>query len=162
MKEQLMEWLDDDGRDYKILDHEQLNWMIQLKHGERTVLMGNPMTTPKRLEVVYKLSVSEEHKRILKSFDPKVRSSFERGLVMLLAVDSIIYNIRRDSEKNPDNIVIKKHLYEDSIDREKLFEAIQLIINVGMRTTIHFQSLGGAQDVEKDLTSTKPGPSLYR
>ncbi len=162
MKKQLLEWLDDDDREYKVIDHPNLNWLIQLKHGDRVVLLGNPEDYSKRLEVVYKLSVSEEHKQIIGGMDPKMRSGFERALVMMLSGDSVIYNIRRDKKNNPDNVVIKKHLYDEDITRTLFFDTVQSLVNVGMRTTVHFQSLGGVPTQGEEVSSTKPGPSLYR
>lgn len=162
MKKQLTEWLDDDDREYSITDNPHLNWMIQLKHGDRTVLLGNPKDYPKRLEVVYKLTVSEEHKQIIGGMDPKIRAGFERAFVMILSDDSVIYNIRRGDNGVPENVVIKKHLYDEDLNRTLFFDTIQSLINVGMRTTVHFQSLGGLPPQDEDLSSTKPGPSLYR
>ncbi len=162
MKKQLLEWLDDDDREYKVIDHPDLNWLIQIKHGDRVVLLGNPKDYPKRLEVVYKLSVSDEHKQVIGGMDSKMRSGFERALVMMLSDNSVIYNIRRDEENNPDNVVIKKHLYDEDLTRTIFFDTIQSLVNVGMRTTVHFQSLGGVPTQAEDLSSTKPGPSLYR
>lgn len=162
MKKQLIEWLDEEDREYKVLEHKNLNWLIQLKHGDRVILLGNPSKHPKRLEVVYKLSVSGEHKQTISGMDPKMRASFERTLVMMLSDDSVIYNIRRDADNSPDNIVIKKHLYDEDLNRTLFFDTIQSLVNVGMRTIVHFQSLGGVSVQEEELSSTKPGPSLYR
>ncbi len=163
MKEQLLRWLDEDDREYEVSDQQSLNWLIQLKHGNRMVLLGNPKKNEKRLEVVYKLNVSDEHKKILKKLNDKQRSGFEKSLVMMLAADSNIYNIQRDDEKLPDSIVIKKHLYEEELKKGKFFDTIQYVVNIGMRTTMHFQSLGGAKMTEQEeVSSTKTGPSIYR
>ncbi len=163
MKEQILSWLDDDGREYKVSEQKSLNWLIQLKHGKRTVLLGNPEKNKKRLEVVYKLNVSDQHKKVLKKLNKKQRSGFEKALVMLLAEDSNIYNIQRDDDNLPDSIVIKKHLYEEELRRGLFFETIQYVVNLGMRTTVHFQSLGGAKvPDQEEVSSTKTGPSIYR
>jgi len=156
-------WLDEDNRDYEVRDQEALNWLIQLKHGKRTVLLGNPKKYEKRVEVVYKLNVSQEHKKVLKKLNDKQRSGFEKALVMILAEDSNIYNIQRDGEKLPDSIVIKKHLYDEELNRGRFFDTIQYVVNLGMRTTMHFQSLGGAKiSDQEEVSSTKTGPSIYR
>ncbi len=34
MKEQLLKWLDEDGREYEVGEQEALNWLIKLKHGK--------------------------------------------------------------------------------------------------------------------------------
>ncbi|MFO8109208.1 MAG: DUF2299 family protein [Thermoplasmata archaeon] len=162
MKKQILEWLDDDDREYDLDEHPRLNWLIQLKHGGRVILLGNPKDYPKRLEVVYKLTVSGEHKQIISSMNPKTRAGFERAFIMLLSQNSVIYNIRRDDQGCPENVVIKKHLYDEDINRTLFFDTIQSLINVGMRTSVHFQSLGGVPAQDEDLSSTKPGPSLYR
>ncbi len=163
MKEQLLRWLDEDDREYKVDEQPALNWLIQLKHGNRMVLLGNPKKNEKRLEVVYKLNVSGDHKKILKKLNDKQRSGFEKTLVMMLAVNSNIYNIQRDDENLPDSIVIKKHLYDEELEKGKFFDTIQYVVNMGMRTTMHFQSLGGAKMTEQDeVSSTKTGPSIYR
>ncbi len=162
MKEQILEWLDEDDREYKVNDHPKLDWIIQVKHGNRTVLIGKPLRYINRLEIVYKLNVSNEHKKIIKQLDNKQRNSFEKSLVMLLSVDAVIYNIHRDENKLPDSVVIKKHIYMEDLNKTKLFDTIQNVINMGMRTTIHFQSLGGAVPKEDEMSSTKTGPSLYR
>ncbi|MFP4001456.1 MAG: DUF2299 family protein, partial [Thermoplasmata archaeon] len=117
MKEQLLTWLDEDDRDYEVREQKGLNWLIHLKHGKRMVLLGNPEKNKKRLEVVYKLNVSDEHKKVLKKLNDKQRSGFEKALVMLLAEDSNIYNIQRDDGGLPDSIVIKRHLYEEELKR---------------------------------------------
>jgi len=162
MKEQILEWLDEDDREYKVSDHPKLDWMIQVKHGNRTVLLGKPLRYIDRIEVVYKLNVSEDHKRIIQKLDNKQRNKFEKAMVMLLAVDSVIYNVHRDENKLPDSIIIKKHIYMDDINKTLLFDMIQKVVNMGMRTTIHFQSLGGAVPQEEEMSSSKTGPSLYR
>ncbi len=163
MKEQLLKWLDEDDREYKINDQKALNWLIQLKHGNRMVLLGNPKKNEKRLEVVYKLNVSDEHKKVLKKLNDKQRSGFEKTLVMMLATDSNIYNIQRDDEKLPDSVVIKKHLYDEEMEKGKFFDTVQYVVNMGMRVTMHFQSLGGAKMTDQDeVSSTKTGPSIYR
>ncbi|MFW5945603.1 MAG: DUF2299 family protein [Candidatus Natronoplasma sp.] len=163
MKEQILRWLDEDDREYQISDQPALNWLIQLKHGNRMVLLGNPKKNEKRLEVVYKLNVSDDHKKILKKLNDKQRSGFEKTMVMMLAVDSNIYNIQRDDENLPDSIVIKKHLYDEELGKGKFFDTIQYVVNMGMRTTMHFQSLGGAKMTDQDeVSSTKTGPSIYR
>jgi len=162
MKEQLTEWLDDDDREYKVIDHKQLNWLINLKHGERVVLLGNPKEYPKRLEVVYKLNVSDEHKKIIAQLDGNQRAGFEKNLVMMLANDNTIYNISRNDDNLPESVVIKRNLYAEDLNRTLLFDSIQQVINLGMRATIHFQSLGGPSVQEKEVSSSKPGPSLYR
>lgn len=162
MKEQLMEWLDEDDRDYKSMDHENLNWLIQLKHGDRVILLGNPKAYPERLEVVYKLTVSPEHKKVIESLDSNQRAGFEKNLVMILSEDRIIYNIKRDEDNLPKSVMIKRHIYHEDLNRTLFFDTIQNIINVGMRSTIHFQSLGGKTVQEKEVSSTRPGPSLYR
>ncbi len=160
MKDKLVKWFDEENRGYEEMDHDKLNWFIKLKHGERVILIGNPTEYPMRLELVYKLSVSPEHKNIIRQLDPNQRGGFEKSLVLLLASDCIIYNIRRDEDNLPDSIIVKKHLYEEDLTRTEFFDGIQAIINVGLRATIHFQSLGGAPVQEKELSST--GPSLYR
>ncbi|MFO7791766.1 MAG: DUF2299 family protein [Candidatus Saliniplasma sp.] len=162
MKEQILEWLDEDDREYKVGEHPKLDWMIQVKHGNRTVLLGKPLRYIDRLEIVYKLNVSEEHKKVIQQLENKQRNNFEKSLVMLLSVDAVIYNIHRDDNKLPDSIVIKKHMYMDDIKKTRLFDTIQKVINMGMRTTIHFQSLGGAVPQEEEMSSAKTGPSLYR
>lgn len=163
MKEQILRWLDDDDREYKVSEQKALHWLIQLKHGNRTVLLGNPKKNEKRLEVVYKLNVSDEHKKVLKKLNDKQRSGFEKSLVMMLATDSNIYNIQRDDEKLPDSIVIKKHLYDEELEKGKFFDTVQYVVNMGMRVTMHFQSLGGAKMADQDeVSSTKTGPSIYR
>ncbi len=163
MKEQLLKWLDEDGREYEVGEQEALNWLIKLKHGKRMVLLGNPKKNEKRLEVVYKLNVSDDHKKILKKLNDKQRSGFEKSLVMMLAADSNIYNIQRDDQKLPDSIVIKKHLYDEELKKGKFFDTIQYVVNMGMRTTMHFQSLGGAKVTDQEeVSSTKTGPSIYR
>ncbi len=160
MKEDLTKWFDEENREYEDMEHDKLNWFIKLKHGERVILIGNPIEYPMRLELVYKLSVSPEHKGIIRQLNPNQRGGFEKALVLLLATDNIIYNIRRDEDNLPDSIIVKKHLYEEDLTRTELFDGIQTIINVGLRATIHFQSLGGAPVQDKELSST--GPSLYR
>ncbi len=163
MKEQLLKWLDEDGREYEVTDQAGLNWLVQLKHGDRMVLLGNPEENEKRLEVVYKLNVSEEHKDILQKLNEKQRSGFEKGLVMILAEDANIYNIQRDDKGVPDSIVIKRHLYKEEIEKGLFFDTIQYVVNLGMRATMHFQSLGGVQMEEQDeVSSSKTGPSIYR
>ncbi len=162
MKEQISEWLDEDDREYKENEHPKLDWMIQLKHGNRTVLLGKPLRYVDRLEVVYKLNVSEEHKKVIQKLENKQRNNFEKSLVMLLSENAMIYNIHRDDNKLPDSIVIKKHIYMDELNKTSLFDMIQRVINMGMRTTIHFQSLGGAVSKKDEMSSTKTGPSLYR
>ncbi len=163
MKEQLLTWLDEDEREYQVSEQPALNWLIQLKHGNRMVLLGNPKKNEKRLEVVYKLNVSDDHKKVLKKLNDKQRSGFEKTLVMMLAVDSNIYNIQRDDENLPDSIVIKKHLYDEELQKGKFFDTIQYVVNMGMRITMHFQSLGGAKMTDQDeVSSTKTGPSIYR
>lgn len=162
MKEKITTWLDEDDREYEVKEHSDLNWLIQLKHGDRVILLGNPSKHEKRLEVVYKLNVSDEHKKIIKKLDNPQRSNFEKSLVMNLAHDNLIYNIQRDEGNLPTSIVIKKHLYEEDLNRTLFFDTIQGVVNDGMRATIHFQSLGGPKVQEKEVSSTKPGPSLYR
>lgn len=163
MKDQLLTWLDEDDRDYEVREQQGLNWLIQLKHGKRMVLLGNPEKNEKRLEVVYKLNVSDEHKKVLKKLNEKQRSGFEKALVMLLAEGSNIYNIQRDEESLPDSIVIKRHLYRGELRKGKFFDTIQYVVNLGMRTTMHFQSLGGAKmSDQEEVSSTKTGPSIYR
>ncbi len=160
MKEDILKWFQEENREYEELEHEKLNWFIKLKHGERVILLGNPMEYPMRLEIVYKLSVSPEHKGIIRQLDPNQRSGFEKTLVLLLATESVIYNIGRDGDNLPDSIIVKKHLYQEDLTRTQLFDGIQAIINVGLRATIHFQSLGGSPVQEREMSST--GPSLYR
>lgn len=163
MKERILEWLDQDQRDYEVKEQKGLNWLIHLNHGNRYVLLGNPEKNKKRLEVVYKLNVSEQHKKVLKKLNDKQRSGFEKSLVMLLAEDSNIYNIIRDDEKLPDAIVLKKHLYEEELKKSEFFDTIQYVVNLGMRVTMHFQSLGGAKMTQKEeVSSSKTGPSIYR
>ncbi|MFO7990678.1 MAG: DUF2299 family protein [Thermoplasmata archaeon] len=162
MKEQITEWLDDDDREYEIIDHKQLSWLIQLKHGDRIVLLGNPEDYPKRLEVVYKLTVSKEHKQILTQLNSNQRAHFEKNLVMILSEGHNIYNIKRDGENIPDSVIVKMHMYDEDLNRTDFFNTVQNIVNIGMRVTIHFQSLGGAPVKEKEVSTTKPGPSLYR
>ncbi len=162
MKDKIVKWLDEDDRDYEIKDHDDLKWMIQLKHGDRVILLGNPTQHDKRLEVVYKLNVSSDHKKTIKKLDNSQRSNFEKSLVMNLAHDNVIYNIQRDEDNLPSSIVIKKHLYQGDLNRTLFFDTIQSVVNDGMRATIHFQSLGGPQVEKKEVSSTKPGPSLYR
>lgn len=163
MKEQLLKWLDEDGREYEVTDQSGLNWLVQLKHGGRMVLLGNPEKNEKRLEVVYKLNVSQEHKKVLTKLNDKQRSGFEKGLVMILAEDANIYNIQRDDDGLPDSIVIKRHLYQEEIEKGVFFDTIQYVVNLGMRATMHFQSLGGVKKEQQDeVSSTKTGPSIYR
>lgn len=162
MKEQITEWLDDDDREYKIIDHDQLNWLINLKHGDRVVLLGNPQDYSERLEIVYKLNVSDEHQKIIGQLDGNQRSGFEKNLVMMLANDNTIYNISRNDDNIPESVVVKRNLYAEDLNRTLLFDSIQQVINLGMRATIHFQSLGGPSVEQKEVSSTKPGPSLYR
>lgn len=160
MKDKLLEWFKEENREFEELSHEHLNWFIKLKHGERVILLGNPKDNPMRLELVYKLTVSKEHQTIIRQLNPGHRSNFEKALVILLATDSIIYNIRRNEENLPESLIVKVHLYDEDLTRTKLFDGIQTIINVGLRATIHFQSLGGTPVQEREMSST--GPSLYR
>ncbi len=162
MKAQIKEWLENDDREFEITEHEQLKWMIQVKHGDRVVLIGNPKSYDDRIEIVYKLNVSQEHQDMIKQLDNQQRGNFEKSLVMMLAEDEIIYNIQRNEDNLPDSVVIKRHLYEEDLNRTMFFDVIQKVVNMGMRATIHFQSLGGGQQAERDVSSTKPGPSLYR
>lgn len=162
MKEQIVNWLEEDNREYKVNDHPQLNWLIQLKHGDRTILLGNPQENKKRLEIVYKLNISPEHKEIFSKLDANQRVGFEKTLVMMLAEGSTIYNISRDDQSIPDSIVIKKHVYEQDLEIGLFYDTIQEVINMGMRATIHFQSLGGSQREQEDVSTTKSGPSIYR
>ncbi len=160
MKDRILKWFDEEKREYEELEHDKLNWFIKLKHGDRTVLLGNPMDYPMRLELVYKLSVSQEHRDVISNLDPNNRGGFEKALVLILSHDSIIYNIIRKENNLPESIVIKKHLYEEDLTRTMLFDGIQSLINIGLRATIHFQSLGGVVSTEKEMSAT--GPSLYR
>ncbi|MBS3816441.1 MAG: DUF2299 family protein [Candidatus Thermoplasmatota archaeon] len=162
MKKEITEWLEDDNREFEVKDQSGLNWLIHLKHGNRVVLLGNPEQNDKRLEVVYKLNVSEEHKKVLKKLNNKQRSGFEKKLVMILAQDTNIYNIQRDDQELPEAVIVKQHLYDDDLKKTLLFDTIQNVINIGMRATIHFQSLGGAEMEEQEVSSTKSGPSIYR
>ena len=160
MKDKILEWFDEEKREYEEMEHDKLNWFIRLKHGDRTVLLGNPIEFPMRLEIVYKLSVSKEHRGVIQNLDPNNRGGFEKALVLILSDDCMIYNIQRDENNLPESIVIKKHLYEEDLTRTMLFDGIQSLINIGLRATIHFQSLGGVPTSEKEMSST--GPSLYR
>ncbi len=163
MKDKILDWLDEERREYEVKEQQGLNWLIQLKHGNRYVLLGNPEKNEKRLEVVYKLNVSDQHKQVLKKLNDKQRSGFEKSLVMLLAEDSNIYNIMRDTNKLPDAVIIKKHLYHEEMRKSEFFDTIQYVVNIGMRVTMHFQSLGGAKIAEQDeVSSSKTGPSIYR
>ncbi len=162
MKEKITDWLEDDDREFKVKEQPKLNWLIHLKHGKRVVLLGNPEQNKKRLEVVYKLNVSDEHKKVLAKLNDKQRSGFEKKLVMILAQNSNIYNIQRDDQQIPDSVIIKKHLYQDDLKKTTLFDAVQYVINIGMRTTIHFQSLGGPRMEQEKVSSTKTGQSIYR
>ncbi|MFP4051269.1 MAG: hypothetical protein ACLFVB_05965, partial [Thermoplasmata archaeon] len=60
------------------------------------------------------------------------------------------------------SIVIKKHVYEQDLEIGLFYDTIQEVINMGMRATIHFQSLGGSQREQEDVSTTKSGPSIYR
>lgn len=162
MKDKIIDWLEKDDREFKIKEQAQLNWLIHLKHGKRVVLLGNPEQNEKRLEVVYKLNVSDEHKKVLGKLNDKQRSGFEKKLVMILARDSNIYNIQRDDNNIPESVIIKKHIYQDDLEKTMLFDTIQYVINIGMRTTIHFQSLGGPRMEQEKVSSTKTGQSIYR
>ncbi|MFW6375904.1 MAG: DUF2299 family protein [Thermoplasmatota archaeon] len=162
MKEQIINWLEEDNREYQENEHPQLNWLIQLKHGDRTVLLGNPEENKSRLEIVYKLNISPEHKEIFNKLDANQKVGFEKTLVMMLAEDSTIYNISRDDQNVPNSVIIKKHLYEQDLGIGVFFDTVQQVVNIGMRATIHFQSLGGSQQEQEDVSSTKSGPSLYR
>lgn len=163
MKDKIVDWLEEDDREFKVKEQPQLNWLIHLKHGKRVVLLGNPEQNEKRLEVVYKLNVSDDHKKVLRKLNDKQRSGFEKKLVMILAQNSNIYNIQRDDQNVPDSVIIKKHLYYEDLGKTRLFDTIQYVINIGMRTTIHFQSLGGASRMEEEkVSSTKTGQSIYR
>ncbi len=162
MKDKIIEWLEEDDREFETKEQSQLNWLIHLKHGKRVVLLGNPEQNENRLEVVYKLNVSDEHKKVLQKLNDKQRSGFEKKLVMILAQDSNIYNIQRDDQNVPDSVIIKKHLYRDDLEKTMLFDTVQYVINIGMRTTIHFQSLGGSRVEQDKVSSTKTGQSIYR
>ncbi len=162
MKEKITQWLDEDSREYESVEHPNLRWLIELKHGDRMVLLGNPEENQKRLEVVYKLNVSDKHKEIMGKLDGNQRSGFEKALVMILAEDANIYNINRDEDNVPDSIVIKRHLYDSKLTKDNFFDTIQYVINMGMRTTIHFQSLHGANIQQKEVSSSRNHPSLYR
>ncbi len=162
MKEKITDWLDEENRDYEVKDHADLNWLIHLKHGNRVVLLGNPEKNEKRLEVVYKLNISDDHKKVLQKLNDKQRGAFEKKLVMLLAADTNIYNIQRDQEGIPESVIIKRHLFEEDLKKTLIYDTVQSVINMGMRTTIHFQSLGGAKMKEDKVSSTKTGQSIYR
>lgn len=162
MKEKIITWLDEESREYEIKDHPELNWLIHLKHGNRVVLLGNPKKNGKRLEVVYKLNISDEHKGVLQKLNDKQRAGFEKKLVMILARDSNIYNIQRDERDIPESVIIKRHLFQENLKKTLLFDTVQNVINMGMRATIHFQSLGGAKMKEEKVSSTKTGQSIYR
>ncbi len=162
MKEKMIGWLEEENRDYDVKDHPELNWLIHLEHGNRVVLLGNPKKNKKRLEIVYRLNVSEEHKSMLLNLNDKQRAGFEKNLVMILAKGSNIYNIRRDEKAIPKSIIIKRHIFEEDLERTLLFDTIQKVINMGMRTTIHFQSLGGATVRDEKVSSSKTSQSIYR
>lgn len=162
MKDQIVSWLEEDNRDFQVNEHPQLNWLIQLKHGDRTILLGNPEENKNRLEIVYKLNISPEHKEIFNKLEANQKLGFEKTLVMMLAEASTIYNISRDNQQIPDSIVIKKHIYKQDLSVGLFYDTIQEVVNMGMRATIHFQSLGGSQKEQEDVSSTKSGPSIYR
>ncbi|MEF8874513.1 MAG: DUF2299 family protein [Candidatus Thermoplasmatota archaeon] len=162
MKEKITEWLDEENREYEVKDHSDLNWLIHLKHGNRVVLLGNPEKNEKRLEVVYKLNISDEHKQVLQKLNDKQRGGFEKKLVMILAKNTNIYNIQRDEKNIPESVIIKRHLFEGDLKKTLLYDTVQNVINLGMRTTIHFQSLGGSEMKEEKVSTTKTGQSIYR
>ena len=162
MKEKIIDWLEDDDREFEVKEQPKLEWLIHLKHGKRVVLLGNPEQNEKRLEVVYKLNVSEEHKKVLGKLNDKQRAGFEKRLVMILAQNSNIYNIQRDDHNIPDGVIIKKHIYKENLEKTMLFDTIQYVINMGMRTTIHFQSLGGPRMEQEKVSSSKTSQSIYR
>lgn len=162
MKEKILGWFDEENREYKEKGHSDLNWLMHLKHGNRVVLLGNPKDRDSRLEIVYKLNISDDHKKVLRKLNDKQRASFEKKMVMILAKGSNIYNIQRDEDNIPNAVIIKRHLYDEDLKKTLLFDTIQKVINVGMKATIHFQSLGGAKIKEEKVSSTKTGQSIYR
>lgn len=157
-----MDWLEEDGREHELKDHPNLRWLIQVKHGDRVVLLGNPEENNDRLEIVYKLNVSKEHKEIIAKLDNNQRAQLEKSLIMILTEGNNIYNIERNDDNLPASVVIKKQVYEEDLTKTLFFDSIQNIINLGMRATIHFQSLDGKMGQKEEISSTKPGPAIYR
>lgn len=165
MKEKITEWLDEQGRDYKLVEeetNENVEWLIDLKHHRTTIIIGKPKEATKRIDVVYKMGVSENHQKALAKMNKQQRKGFEHTLATMLVVEDCIYQMRKGERGVVDFIMIKNHIYEDELSRSKLFHTIQYVVNRGRQISFLFGKLGDGKKFEQDSSPSDSGQSIYR
>lgn len=162
--EKITKWLEEQNRDYEISDKtkEELHWLLQFRHRNKSILVGNPKDKEKCIEMVYKLNISDEHQKAIKNLNGRQRPTFENSLVALLSSGSIIYTIQRDKNKSPTLITMKHQLFEDTLTRQRFFDRLISLINIGQRVIMQFQSLQSNNSRNKETDTSPDGPSLYR